>query len=549
MPQILSRIRALSLAPFRPEGVTLSCGLFFLLFCNVSFWNRLLTVQPINAANFPGLAAIFIFLLLSFNLLLTLLAWPFVLRPALTLMLLATAFATYFTNQYGVMIDSNMIRNVMETDLPETRDLLTLKMAAYVFLLAGLPIWLLWRAPIHWRPVKRELLAKLITIALSLALLTLIALIYYQTFASIARNQRELRFLLAPTNYLQAVSSYLKSRAAPSSAILTPVAGDARLGAAWAQHPRKSLTVIVVGEAARADHFSLNGYDRETNPQLSRIPGLISLDNVWSCGTETAVSVPCMFSDLGRPAFSRAKAQQRENLLDVLQRTGLAVLWRENQSGCKEVCDRVPKEFLRESADGVSCGPEGCFDEALLEHLDKQLDQLKQDTVLVLHMMGNHGPAYYKRYPNRFEVFLPVCRTSQLDQCAQQEIVNAYDNALRYTDAVLAHLIATLRQRADQVDTAMIYVSDHGQSLGEHHLYLHGTPYLIAPDAQKHIPMLLWFSDGYRKNFGIDTACLERQRHQAFSHDNLFHSVLGLLNVQTRSYEAGQDIFRSCRRG
>lgn len=510
------------------------------------FWGKLLATQPVNVANVPGLAAIFIFLLAIFNLLLTLLAWPFVLRPLLSVLLVVTAFASYFMNQYGVMIDVNMIRNVMETDIAESRDLVTLKMAAYVVLLGALPVWLLWRIPIRWRSTGREILIKGVVALLSLSVIVVLALANYQTFASIARNQRELRFLLTPSNYLQAVSGYLKRQSTKLS-VIEPLGRDAVLGATWQHRPRKSLTVIVVGETARADHFSLNGYDRETNPQLARESGIVSLTNVWSCGTETAISLPCLFSGMGSKNFSREKAQQRENLLDVLQHAGLAVHWRDNQSGCKGVCDRIPSENLRNAALPEICGPEGCFDDVLLEGLTDRLAHLERDTVLVLHMMGSHGPAYYKRYPDRFEVFLPVCKTSQLDQCARQDIVNAFDNTLRYTDSVLAKLIRILRQYDDRVDTAMLYLSDHGESLGERNLYLHGTPYLIAPDAQKHVPMLLWFSEGYRRNFGIDTDCLARQRDKRLSHDNLFHSVLGLLDVKTTQYDAAQDLFASCR--
>ncbi len=546
MPAIKAPFNALRLPSLRPEWVTLSLVLFFLLFCNLPFWGNLLAAQPMNVANLPGLAAIFLFLLALFNLVLTLLTWPFVLRPILTLLLVATAFAAYFMNQYGVMIDVNMIRNIVETDYAETRDLLTLKMAAYVLLLGVLPVWLLWRVPIRWRSPGREMLSKGVVILLSLGIMVVLALAYYQTFASIARNHRELRFLLTPSNYLQAAYGYVRRQSA-KLLVVEPVGRDARLGAAWQYRPRKSLTVIVVGETARADHFSLNGYARETNPQLAKEAGLISLTNVWSCGTDTAISLPCMFSGLGRSQFSRSKAEQRENLLDVLQHAGLAVHWRDNQSGCKGVCDRIPSENLKDAGLPEICGPEGCFDDVLLKGLAEQLAHLEHNTVLVLHMMGSHGPAYYKRYPGRFEVFLPVCQTSQLDRCAQQEIVNAFDNTLRYTDSVLAKLIQLLRQHDDRIDTAMLYVSDHGESLGEHNLYLHGTPYLMAPDAQKHVPMLLWFSDGYRKHFGIDTACLTRNRDRQLSHDNLFHSVLGLLDVQTQQYDAAQDLFKSCR--
>lgn len=545
---IKARFDALELPALRPEWVTLSTVLFLLVFCNVPFWSRLLTVQPLSGSSGVGLVALFAALLGIFNLVLTLLAWPFLLRPLLTVLLVATAFIAYFMNQYGVMIDVGMVRNAMQTDYAETYDLLTWKMGAYVLLLGALPVWLLWRVPIRWRTPARELLSKVAVIALSLLVLAGVAFFHYQTFSSVARNHRELRFLLTPINYIQATSSYLKRQHA-KPAVLATLGADAKLGAAWQQRPRKSLTVVVVGETARADHFALNGYARETNPQLAKVADLINFGNVWSCGTETAVSLPCMFSGYKREDFSAEKAKSREGLLDVLQRAGLAVEWRDNQSGCKGVCDRVPNVNLKDSRKPGLCGPDECFDEVLLEGLPARLDQLERDTVLVLHMMGSHGPAYYKRYPDNFEVFKPTCKTSQLDQCSREQIVNTFDNTLRYTDAVLAKLIGILREHADRADTAMIYLSDHGESLGERGLYLHAAPYLIAPDAQKHVPMLMWFSDGYRNSFGLDTACLAGNRAKPYSHDNLFHSLLGLLNVQTREYDKTQDLFGACRKG
>lgn len=531
----------------RPEWITLSIALFLLVFCNIGFWRHLLSVHPLTASSALGLIAAFGFLLVILNLVLTMLAWPWLLRPLATVLLLATALVSYFMNEYGVMIDVGMVRNALQTDYREAHDLLTVKLAVYALLLGALPAWLLWRVPIRWRAPGPEVVSKTVVAALSVAVLAGISVSYYQTFASVARNHRELRFLLTPLNYIQATSSYVRHRATGPRTV-APYGTDARLGAAWQRRPRKSLTVLVIGETARAGNFSLNGYGRETNPRLAKEPGLISFGNVWSCGTETAVSLPCMFSGHGRDAFSVDKASQREGLLDILHRAGLAVEWRDNQSGCKGVCDRVPSATIQTADMPGVCGPDGCLDGALLDGLPRRLDQLADDTVLVLHMMGSHGPAYYSRYPDRVAAFGPACRTSQLDRCTQQQIVDAYDNSLRYTDAVLAGLIDTLRAHADRVDTAMIYVSDHGESLGEHGLYLHGTPYLVAPDHQKHVPMLMWFSDGYRRDFGLDADCLSAARGARYSHDNLFHSVLGLLDVRTAVYDRAQDMFANCRR-
>ncbi|UXY17218.1 phosphoethanolamine--lipid A transferase [Chitiniphilus purpureus] len=541
-------LRRSSSPALRAEWITLAVAGFLLVCCNVPFWSRLVAVRPLTAATWPGFVAGFAMLLAGFNLLLTLLAWPYVLRPILSLLLLATSLIAYFMNQYGVMIDVDMVRNAVETDRGELRDLLTFKMLLYVAGLGVLPIWLLWRMPIQWRPLARELLAKLLIIAGCVAVVLTLALGSYQTFASVARNHRDLRLLLTPTNYLQAVSRYLKRRS-QTPATFMPIGIDARLAPAWSQRRRKAVTVIVIGETARADHFGLNGYARDTTPRLARQAGLINFTNMWSCGTETAVSLPCMFSNLGRDGFSQEQAQAQGNLLDVLRQAGLAVRWRDNQSGCKGVCARVPSEEVRDSRIAGVCPQSGdCFDAVLLAGLDQRIDTLDRSTVIVLHMMGSHGPAYFSRAPQAFKLFQPECRSVQLDRCSRQQIVNGYDNSLRYTDHVLSSLIDLLRSKAGQVDTAMIYLSDHGESLGEGNLYLHGTPYVFAPDAQKHVPALMWFSDGFERSFGIDHACLVARRHAAYSQDNLFHSVLGLLQVQVKEYRSALDVFAPCRR-
>jgi lipid A ethanolaminephosphotransferase len=163
--------------------------------------------------------------------------------------------------------------------------------------------------------------------------------------------------------------------------------------------------------------------------------------------------------------------------------------------------------------------------------------------------MGSHGPAYYKRYPDAFERFRPACKQSQFSRCTNQEIVNAYDNSIVYTDYVLSRLIELLQDYdRDGIATSMIYLSDHGESLGEDNLYLHAMPYAIAPDVQKHIPLVLWLSPRYQAEFAVDMSCMKARKDRPVSQDNLFHSVLGVLDVQTKVYDSKLDIFAPCRK-
>ena len=374
-----------------------------------------------------------------------------------------------------------------------------------------------------------------------------VALANYQGLASLLRNHHELRLLVTPSNLVGATSGYLREQLASAKQPFQQIAGDAVRQGKVASLARKSLTVLVIGESARADNFGLLGYPRNTTPELSREDDLISFSNVYSCGTETAVSVPCMLSNMGRDGYKSAIAKNQDSLLDVLQRAGLAVLWRDNQAGCKGTCDRVALEDLSQGHDPALCNSEECFDEILLSNLQAYIDNLQQDSVLVLHQMGSHGPEYFKRVPEAFKKFTPVCTSNALNECSQAEIVNAYDNTILYTDHVLASLIDLLRKNQAQLDSGVLYIADHGESLGEYNLFLHGTPYPLAPQQQKHVGMFAWFSKGYQQIAGFDSQCLRASSDQPLSHDNLFHSMLGLLQVQTRAYHAELDLFADCQ--
>jgi lipid A ethanolaminephosphotransferase len=237
-------------------------------------------------------------------------------------------------------------------------------------------------------------------------------------------------------------------------------------------------------------------------------------------------------------------------LLQILQRAGFSVLWRENQGGCAGVCKGVPMELLERAGTRALFELGESRDENLVKGLQEKIDAMQGDAVIVLHMMGSHGPAYYKRYPAEFERFQPACKESLFSRCERSQIINGYDNTIVYTDYVLSQVIGLLRLNDSRgLPSAMLYLSDHGESLGENNLYLHGLPYAIAPDVQKHVPMLLWLSPRLQADFRVDAACLESRRHEPVSHDNFFHSVLGLLDVETKEYRRELDIFAGCRMG
>ncbi|MCV4289382.1 phosphoethanolamine--lipid A transferase [Pseudomonas capsici] len=537
----------LKIKPVRPEVVTLIASAFLLFGFNVNFWQHLFEITGGSTKGIAIRIAFGVMVFCVFNIVLTLLSFRRVLKPVLIFLFFASAGVAYFMNEYGVMIDAGMFRNFAETNPTEVQGLLSLKMGAYMLFLGVLPSVLLWKTPINYRRWHLELFSKVLVCVVCSVSMGGVALANYQGLSSLFRNHHELRLMVVPSNYIGASVGYLSEQIISSRRPFLAIGEDARRSPDWSTHTRKSLTVLVVGESARAENFGILGYGRNTTPKLNKQSGLVAFTDVYSCGTETAVSVPCMFSNMGRKDYNATKARNQEGLLDVLKRAGIEVVWRDNQSGCKGTCDRVAFQDVSNLKDPLLCANHECHDEILLQGLEAFIDSLDKDTVLVLHQMGSHGPEYFKRYPKEFEKFTPVCESNALNNCSRESIVNGYDNTLLYTDHVLSSLIDILRSRQDKVDTAMLYLSDHGESLGEYNLFLHGTPYMLAPDQQKHVPMMIWLSDNYQKSFAVNPECLAKERNAPLSQDNLFHSMLGLLKVDTRVYDPSLDMFSGCR--
>lgn len=368
-------------------------------------------------------------------------------------------------------------------------------------------------------------------------------LVSFQSLSSLMRNHKEVRYLIAPGNYLVSLVQVALDDGIARDKRRILVGTDARM-ATRRPGARPRLLVLVVGETVRAENWGLNGYARQTTPQLQQI-GPVNFSDVSACGTSTEVSLPCMFSPYGRADYDKDKIRRSESLLHVLDHAGIRTLWRDNQSGCKGVCAGLEFQSFAHDNDPRYCDKERCLDDVMLRDLVDVVRGQTGDSVIVLHPLGNHGPSYYRRYPEMFRRFTPDCRTPELGKCSRQEIVNAYDNAILYQDAFLARTIRILSGRTSH-DTALIYVSDHGESLGEGGLYLHGVPYAIAPKTQLNVPMVMWISPNFASGRGIDMDCLRQQARKPASHDNLFHSVLGLMQVSTKAYAATRDLFARC---
>jgi lipid A ethanolaminephosphotransferase len=467
-------------------------------------------------------------------------------KPVLAVMALVAAAAMHFTQAYGTVLDPSMLRNVLRTDMAETRELLSWSMALDLLLYAVLPIVLLGCAKVQQRTWRRALVSRALLLGLALATFVGALLWQFQPLASLMRNHKELRYLVTPANVLWSLGHVLVADARGAAQPRRQIGLDAAPGPSWAQRSKPRLLVVVLGETARSANWGLSGYARQTTPRLAGLP-VLNFADTRACGTSTEVSLPCMFAPVGRRDYDEATIRGSETLLHVLARAGVAVQWRDNQSGCKGVCDGLPVEMVTPLLAPGLCQGERCWDEGLLRGLPERLQKAQGTQLLVLHMLGNHGPSYFRRYPPAFERFTPTCRDDDLGRCRSEDIVNAYDNAILYTDHVLASLIETLQASAGTVDSAMLYVSDHGESLGEMGLYLHGVPHAIAPREQTQVPMLMWWSAGFGESAALDRACMQRRAAEPAAHDHLFHTVLGLLDVKTALYEALFDLSAGCR--
>ncbi len=515
---------------------------------NVVYFRKVLQLVDVSIGhNLLFVASMPVTLLVGLNLIFSLILLPYIRKPIVIFLLVIDAFAQYFMQSYGVLIDRGMIQNAVDTTPTETLALITPELGWYLLLSGLLPsLLILW---IKVKPVNltwQNIGYHILNILISILVVVLVATFYYKDYASLMRNNQQLIKNLVPTNmfigsYSYYKHNYLKKR------VFTPIGLDAHQVAAVHDNGKKNLVILVVGETTRAQNFALGGYGQPTTPRLAA-DNVIYFPDTTSCGTATAVSVPCMFSNMPRSHYDGDTADSQDNVLDILQRANVDVLWRENDGGCKDVCLRVPTDDLSHWQLPELCSAGVCLDEALLRNLDHYIDERTKDTVIVLHSIGSHGPTYYQRYPKGMAAFSPTCDSNEIQNCSNQALVNTYDNTIVYIDDMLDKTIKMLQAHGDKFNTAMVYLSDHGESLGENGLYLHGMPYAVAPAQQTHIPMVMWLSPDYIKAHGVHEGCVkERAGRLPYSQDNLFSTLLGLFNVGTQLYQPELDVFQPCR--
>ncbi|EIX9030726.1 phosphoethanolamine transferase EptA [Klebsiella aerogenes] len=518
------------------------------IFLNLAFYRQVFPLLPVNNLhNWLVFLSMPIVAISVMNIITTLASFLKLDRVVISLFILLSASAQYFIWTFGVVIDRSMIANIFDTTPAESFALLSTQMVIVLGLSGLLMVLVAWWIKVR-KPASfwRGAAMRLLNIAVSALLIVLVAALFYKDYASVFRNNKELVKSLSPSNSIVALNSwYAHNRM--DNLPLVKIGEDAKQKAVMHNGARKNLTIVVLGETSRAENFSLGGYDRETNPRLKQ-DDVVYFPKTTSCGTATAVSVPCMFSNMPRAHYDEELAHHQEGVLDILQRAGVQVLWNDNDGGCKGACDRVPHQNVTNLNLSGECIDGECYDDVLFHNLDSYIDNLQQDGIIVLHTIGSHGPTYYNRYPAEFKKFTPTCDTNEIQSCTQQQLTNTYDNTILYVDYVVDKAIKLLQSKQDKFTTSLVYLSDHGESLGEDGVYLHGLPYSIAPDTQKHVPMLLWLSPDYQQRYGVSSQCLQQQaKTNDYSQDNLFSTLLGLLGVDTREYQAKDDLLTPCR--
>jgi lipid A ethanolaminephosphotransferase len=445
------------------------------------------------------------------------------------ILFITNAMALYFMLTYTVEIDRSMIANIFNTTPNESFAFISTGMVVYVVFLGLFPAALLMLVPVrrpkwYWRALLP--IISLLTLA-GFLFATSTTWLWYDKHAP-RMGSKVLPWSYVVNlgrhfNYL-ALSNRTQIDLPPAS--FTPATPE-----------RKQIVVLVIGESARSDNFSLYGYERNTNPFTAEL-GIVALPQGISCATNTIAATACLLTHEGHAASARTTY---EPLPNYLTRQGIETFYRTNNNGPPPIkVDHYAQAADIKAECGTAC-PEARDDAILNWNLKELLQSSDSDRIfLTLHPWGSHGPSYWDNYPPEFAHFQPECKTVEVAKCTNEELTNAYDNTIRYMDYLLADVITQLKA-IDNADVAMIYVSDHGQSLGENGVYLHGLPNAIAPEVQRHVPFLVWMSDSFKASHGLTNADIIPE--ETFPHDFPFHSIMGAFGMTSEIYKPEYDIF------
>lgn len=534
-----TRLRVRSVTAFQLR-VLVAIGMFATM--NGTYWSRA-TVAFSDSPAHLALYSLAAFAVLLFSI--ALFSPPKTERWSLAAIVILGAIASYFLDDLGAVIDRDMIRNALTTTQNEARHLLTLPFLTHLVTYGLFPAGLLLLVPIRRTGLAASALGWAGSIALAFLIFGASLASDFKTMSSVIREHRELDTALIPFKPLEGMVSFARQTYHAANATFSPLGGDAKKGAHLQAAEKPLLALIVLGETSRAANWQLGGYARNTTPELGA-RDIVYFPNVTSCGTSTAVSLPCMFAGYGAANHSYNAFLSQENLLDVFKHAGFKVRWIDNNTGDLKIGARIDASLITPKDDPKACARGECEDSVFLPLLDEILATTTEDTVLVYHQIGSHGPAYFMRYPDGFRPFQPDCRSPDFGKCTKAEIMNAYDNTIAYSDLILSRIIDHMAAQ-NRVITSMLYVSDHGESLGENGVYLHAAPLFLAPPEQTRVPMLMWLSQDYQSAFGVTRDCLAQTAAAPRSHDNVFHTLLGLADVETGVRKDALDLTAPCK--
>ena len=430
-------------------------------------------------------------------------------KIVIAISLVCNSLALYFINSYEVLITSEMMGNVFNTRFSEASGFFSLSGVAYFLFLGLLPCVVLFMAKLDYGKAKHWGISSAVAIGTILTF----GLANLSNTLWIDRNVPKLGSLILPWSYtVNSVRYYNSWKRLNQKEIALP---DATI-----RNNEREVCVLIIGESARSANFSIYGYNRPTTP-------LIEGDGVVALTAESAAT----YTTAGVKAIIDHKPTNTlyEILPNYLYRNGVDVLWRTSNWGEPPLhISRIEKV-----GDLKAQYPEaeGEYDGILFEGLSEVIEASdKSKMLVVIHTSTSHGPTYFKKYPKEFERFTPVCTTVEMSEANTEELINAYDNTILYTDYLIHSGIEQLR-RLEGWRSTLLFVSDHGESLGENNLYMHGMPKSMAPREQFEIPFIVWTSDGR-----TTTQSEVGQYH-------VFHTVLNALSIESEVYNPEYDIF------
>ena len=532
---------------------TLIYLLFVMIFSNTNFWG---TLYILNSQSFTVFARLCMFLifLLGFCYAFCLVGVKLILlafckakfnkyfKIFLCIITIANAFASYFISAYNIYMDESMIDNILHTDTKEASNLFSMQMVIYILTFGILPCFVILKTQITppQSNFAKYFVKNLVVLLLIFAMLLLSFVLSVRQIITFGRLHKNILDKSSPYCYIVNPYYYVKKKIIKQRALNAKPPLSLQLSMLQQSSNKLKVAVVIIGETARRANFSLYGYARQTNPNLSKHKDIVVFNNTTSCGVNTAVSVPCIFYPAGSEQFKNNPQNYKSYLVYMAQLKDLSISWYDNNfGGCYKACkgDGIKATDTQTYKDAKLCGGGECLDEVLLQDIEPDIQSaVKQgkNALIVLHQNGSHGPLYYKRYPQHFAKFAPACQSSNPQTCTKQELINAYDNTILYTDFILSSIIDKLKhakqnakKQGKELEVLMIYTSDHGESLGENNLYLHGMPYSIAPREQKEIPLILWGS-------GANIVALNPNGEH--SHDAITNSILDFFGIKSPLY-------------